>query len=143
VRLLIVTDGTCPAEQLRSVLAMLARPTRVMLLAVAETPTGGLGPPEDMLAPTPIPMPAALIDRLTALAVEDGQRACEQLRELFEVDVEIASKCGDLTRLLAAQISRCQADLVIVAGWRDHPRLRQAAVSAAQHDANRPVLLTR
>jgi hypothetical protein len=57
VRLLIVTDGSCPAEELRPVLAVLARPTRVTLVAVAEPPTGGLGPPEDMLAPGPAPTP--------------------------------------------------------------------------------------
>ncbi len=143
MRLLIVTDGSCPAEELRPVLAVLAQPTRVMLVAVAEPPTGGLGPPEDMLAPAPTPTPAPLTDRLTDLAVEDGRRACEQLRDLFEVDVEIVSQCGDLAGLLAAHVSRCQADLVVVAGWRGHPRLRQAAVTAAQRDANRPVLLTR
>ena len=53
MRLLIVTDGNCPAEELRPVLALLARPTQVTPIAVAETPFGGLGPPEDVLDPSP------------------------------------------------------------------------------------------
>jgi hypothetical protein len=142
VRLLVVTDGTCPAEELRPVLAVLARATQVTLLAVADTPTAGLGPPEDMLAPAPTAPLSALTDRLTALAVDDGRRACEQLRELFDVEVEMNSECGDLAGVLARHASRCMADLVVVAGWRDHRRLRCAAVAAAQDDTNRPVLLT-
>lgn len=141
MRLLIVTDGTCPAEELRPVLALLARPTRVTLLAVAETPFAGLGPPEDMLAPAPTPSPAALTDRLADLAVGDGEQACEQLRELFDVEVEVASECGELPGLLAAHAVRCRADLVVVAGWRTSQRLRCTATAAVQRDAGRPVLL--
>lgn len=142
MRLLVATDGTCPADELRPVLAVLARPTRVTLLAVAEPPTGGLGPPEDMLAPAPTPSLAALTDRLTDSAVDDGRVACAALRELFEVEVEVASECGDLARLLTEHASRCRADLVVIAGWRDHQRLRYAAVTAVHRDGSRPVLLT-
>ena len=141
MRLLIVTDGTCPAEELRPILALLARPTRVTLLAVAETPFPGLGPPEDMLAPAPTPSPAALTERLTDLAVRDGEQACEQLRQLFDVEVEVASECGELSGLLSAHAVRCRADLGVVAGWRTSQRLRCAATAAVQRDAGRPVLL--
>ncbi|SDY78445.1 hypothetical protein SAMN05661080_04599 [Modestobacter sp. DSM 44400] len=141
MRLLVVTDGTCPAEQLRPVLALLARPTRVTLLAVADTPTGGLGPPHDVLDPAPTPPPPAYTDRLTALAISDGDFACQQQHGLVEVDVEMASQCGDLAGLLAAELSRRGADLVVLADWRARPRLRSAAVSTVAGDAGRPVLL--
>jgi hypothetical protein len=142
VRLLIVTDGSCPAEDLRPVLAMLPQPTRVTLLAVAEPPFAGLGPPEDVLDPSPTRLPAALTDRLTALAIDDGQRACDALLDLFDGEVEVASECGDLARLLVEYVPRSAADLVVVAGWREHQQLRCAAVTAAQQHGNRPVLLT-
>ena len=71
----------------------------------------------------------ASVDRLAALAVDDGQHACETLRELFDVGVEMASECGDLAGVLASHVVRCAADLVVVAGWREHQRLRQASLT--------------
>jgi hypothetical protein len=141
VHLLVVTDGTCPAVQLRPVLAVLARPSRVTLLAVAEPPTGGLGPPDSVFHPAPTPLPAALTDRLTATAIREGHLACEQLRELFDVAVEVVSECGDLATSTAIHASRCEAQLVIFAGWADGPRLRTAAVTAVQRELACPILL--
>jgi hypothetical protein len=141
VHLLVVTDGSCPAAELRPVLALLARPTRVTLLAVAELPAGGLGPPDSVLDPAPTPPPAAFTDRLTATALRDGLLACEELRESFGVDVEVVSECGDLDELVGTHAARRGAQLVILAGWRNQPRLRNAAVTAVQRDASRPILL--
>jgi hypothetical protein len=142
VHLLVVTDGTCPAVELRPVLALLTRPTRVTVLAVAEPPHG-LGPPLSALDPAPTPLPPTVTERLTAAAVEDARLACEELRELFAPDVEIVSECGNLAELVCTQASTGGAQLVVFAGWRGQQRLRNAAVNAAlQQDPSCPILLT-
>jgi hypothetical protein len=141
VHLLVVTDGTCPAAELRPVLALLTPPTRVTVLAVAEPPQG-LGPPLSALDPAPTPLPPAVTEQLTGAAVEDGRLACEELRELFAPDVEIVSECGDLAELVCTQASKGGAQLVVFAGWRGQHRLRNAAVNAALQRASCPILLT-
>ncbi|WP_219416391.1 hypothetical protein [Pseudonocardia nigra] len=140
MRLLVVTDGTCPAAELRQVLALLARPTRVVLLAVNEPPLA-LGPPEGVLDPTPTRPPAVVTERLTAAAVKDGRLACEEFRVLFDgdVDIEVVSRCGDVRELVGASAAQCEAQLVVVAGWRNPPGLRRSIV--AHLDVDRPILL--
>jgi hypothetical protein len=144
VHLLVVTDGTCPAAELRPVLALLTPPTRVTVLAVAEPPHG-LGPPRSALDPAPTPLPPTVTEQLTAAAVEDGRLACEELRELFapDVEIEIVSECGNLAKLACTQAATGGAQLVVFAGWRGQQRLRNAAVNAAlQQDPSCPILLT-
>jgi hypothetical protein len=139
MHLLVVTDGTCPAAELRQVLALLARPTRVVLLAVNEPPVA-FGPPDGVLDPTPTRPPASVTERLTAAAVGDGLVACEELRVLFatDVDIEVVSQCGDVGELVRAQAAHCAAQLIVLAGWHP-PGLRRSVV--AHLNLDRPILL--
>jgi hypothetical protein len=140
VHLLVVTDGSCPAAELRPVLAVLARPTRVVLLAVNEPPLA-LGPPDGVLDPTPTRPSSAVTERLTAAAVSDGRVACEEFRVLFDTDadIEVVSECGDVGELVRAEAAHCEAQLVVVAGWRNPPGRRRRII--AHLDVDRPILL--
>jgi hypothetical protein len=140
VHLLVATDGTCPVAELRPVLALLARPTRVVLLAVNEPPLV-LGPPDGVLDPTPTRPAPVVTERLTAAAVTDGRAACEEFRVLFDsgADIEVVSGCGDVGELVRTQAARCDAQLVVVAGWRNPPALRRTIT--AHLDVDRPILL--
>lgn len=139
MHLLVVTDGTCPAVELRPVLALLARPTRVTLLAVADPPSGRLGPPLGVLDPAPTPLPAAVTDQLTTLVLQDGRLACEELRELSTVTSRWSANAAISESSSAPRQLRYGAQLVVFAGWRNQQRLRNGAVSTAQQrSAARP-----
>jgi nucleotide-binding universal stress UspA family protein len=139
VHLLVVTDGSCPAAELRQILGLLTRPTRVVLLAVNEPPLA-LGPPEGVLDPAPTRPPTSVTERLTAAAVSGGRIACEELRVLFahDTDIEVVSECGDVGELVRAHAAQCDAQLVVVAGWRGS-RLRRTIDIPL--DVDRPLLL--